>query len=57
MYKSIKEPPGYWQHRGNGFNYHVGYSEGKTRQTQTHGSLWSCVVTGRLNRGQVIDND
>ena len=29
MYKSRKEPPGYWQHRGNGFNYRLGYSEGK----------------------------
>lgn len=31
MNKSRKEPPGYWQHRGRGYNYHLGYREGESR--------------------------
>lgn len=55
MYKSRKEPPDYWQHRGNSFNYHVGYNEGKNHPNpNTWKSLVVCmdreIKSGANNR-------
>lgn len=57
MYKSRKEPQGYWQHRGGATTITWDIVKGKTIRTRTNGNLWSCVWTGRLNQGLTTDND
>lgn len=55
MDKSKKEPPGYWQHRGNGYNYHLGYNEGKVNVLPQLSGIKEIYIDRNIKEAQSLN--